>query len=119
MTDEEIFQRAKQDRHAMQEKVVGVTFAQLGDGTCEGYREANFSREKPLLVRISKAELCEYDDVVWDNDPDGPMDTYWGAEALPGQLAEKDYVSWIDGPAYYADGRRVTPTWAQGEEQLP
>lgn len=105
-----LYDKAYADHPKYAGKIVGVTYAMIGDGTdIEG---RSYPRNRPLLVRICKRDLDDH-----DINPDRELiDTYYDADALPGQLGVGFYVSWIDGPTYYNDGRVETPTWV-GEPQ--
>jgi hypothetical protein len=64
-------------------------------------------RDFPYGLRVMVPEDAEFNpsDLVYRTPREGGMlDVYWTAEALPGQLAEDEHVSWIYGPSYYRDG---------------
>jgi hypothetical protein len=105
----QLIKRAVQGHAKHAGKVVAVTDAQLSDPSGAGYRGEAFPKDEPLLVRIG--QHLDPDWGVSEYPEEGLIDIYYDAEALPGQLQGEDYVSWIFGPTYYADGRVQNESW--------
>ncbi len=95
--DNSVIDMAQRHRRKLAGTMLAVTFAQLGNGTDDGYRGETYRQEEPLLVRVTDEPLHD-NDLAWNR---GTLDTFWNVEVLPGQLPEGTYVSWIDGPTYH------------------
>ena len=100
---DELRERAADDHAAHAGKLIKVRGAQVGDGSDIDWMEFPGG----LWVRVRGT----YD--LSEHPRDHLADCYWHAEALPGQLRDGFHVSWVDGPTYYLDGRRETPSWAE------
>jgi hypothetical protein len=82
-------------------KVFKVSEATVGDGSDTEVRTFPLG----LQVRIPEDASFNKNDLVFRTPREGGMlDVYWEAEALPGQLAPNEHVSWIYGPTYHRDG---------------
>jgi hypothetical protein len=119
MTWEEIRERAEDDHEEHADRLIRVRGCQIGglkaddDGEYEPDPEYLYFR-KGLWVVVGK----KFDYLTDTNESAGLLDATWEAEALPGQLSPGEYVCWIDGPTYYLDGRRETPSWMEVGEKV-
>jgi hypothetical protein len=99
LTLEQMQDKAEADHNHLRGKVVQVSGAQISNGFIDWWQ--TFS--PPLLVTVTDVfENVEGTEADWS---ENLLETYWNAEALPGQLPLTDYVHWIQGPTYYENGK--------------